>query len=250
VQEFGLWSSIKNLFGGRGEEPSRAAAPSAAPPTAPAQIAPITITGRRATERLGPPAGIERIAATAPAAPRFVPQPTVPELYPSWFINHLDPSRAGLEPSMIHNPTGGVERNDPDGNGWFNALRDGGARSHRGVDITVPNLEALVRSPIDGVITNNVGYVYTNDPSLNYVEIEGTGPYKGLRTRLLYVDGQNLRKGDRVVGGVTPLGPYQPRHALSRSGKMLPHVHVETYWQGNLMDPGNLLQRWESKRPK
>ncbi|MDX2225256.1 MAG: glycoside hydrolase family protein, partial [Rhodospirillaceae bacterium] len=93
VQEFGLWSSIKSLFGGRGNtpEPTAAVSPSPARPAAPPQIDSIPIAGRRNTERLGPPAGIERIAASGAAAPRFVPPTTALELEPTWRVDPPNP---------------------------------------------------------------------------------------------------------------------------------------------------------------
>ncbi|MDX2222771.1 MAG: hypothetical protein SFV21_08485 [Rhodospirillaceae bacterium] len=183
--------------------------------------------------------------------------PTVPELYPSWFINHLDPSRAGLEPSKIHNQPRGVERNDPDGFGWNDAPRAGGKRLHQGVDIKLADPSAPIVSPIDGKIVRR-GQAYPNanvqkDPRLaqyNSVHIQGTGPFKGMRAKLLYVDGQGPKIGDQVIGGVTPLGYYQGRHEISESGQMLPHVHLETFWNGRFVDPATLLPGWKSQRPK
>ncbi|MDX2222767.1 MAG: hypothetical protein SFV21_08465, partial [Rhodospirillaceae bacterium] len=88
MEEFGLWSSVKGLFGGRGDRPAPAAgvSPSTARPAPPPQIDPITIAGQRNTERLGPPAGIERIAASGPSAPRFVPAPHELNLSTSWDV--------------------------------------------------------------------------------------------------------------------------------------------------------------------
>ncbi|MCB2108788.1 MAG: glycoside hydrolase family protein [Rhodobacteraceae bacterium] len=84
---FWPWDKVKSWFGAGSPAASSPASPSTRPP----QINPIEISGRRSTERLGPPAGIERIAADP--VPVFRPDlgQGRPDLNPTWRVAPPNP---------------------------------------------------------------------------------------------------------------------------------------------------------------
>jgi len=118
---------------------------------------------------------------------------------------------------------GGIRGSDVKGNGAFDASR--GTRRHEGIDL-VANPGENVVSPVDGVV-RKTGYPYmlgdkkTPDPRFHSVEIE---PPDGNVTRLYYVK-PSVKVGDKVVGGVTPIGKVEdlaPKHPGITN-----HVHLE-----------------------
>lgn len=118
------------------------------------------------------------------------------------------------------NPTGAAPRgHDHFGSGAFGARRDGGSRSHEGVDFTAVARQA-VRAPISGYVTK-IGYAYGGDDSLRFVEI--TNPALGYIARTFYVDpsvqvGDVLRLGARI-GEAASLQSHYPG--------ITDHVHLE-----------------------
>lgn len=123
------------------------------------------------------------------------------------------------------NPTGGAPREHDDfGNGAFGARRDGGTRSHEGVDY-VAVAGQTAKAPISGYVTK-IGYAYADAPDLRFVEI--TNPALGYVARAFYVDpevevGQTLRLG-QPIGKVASLQAHYPG--------ITDHVHLE------IMEPG------------
>ena len=123
------------------------------------------------------------------------------------------------------NPTGAAPRgHDHFGDGGFGARRDGGSRSHEGVDYAAVADQA-VKAPISGFVTK-IGFAYAGDDSLRFVEI--TNPAIGYVARAFYVEpsvkvGDVLRLGE-VIGKAASLQSHYPG--------ITDHVHLE------IMRPG------------
>ena len=123
------------------------------------------------------------------------------------------------------NPTGGVPRgHDEFGEGQFGARRDGGSRSHEGVDyVAVAGQD--VRAPISGYVTK-IGLAYAGSPDLQFVEI--TNPALGYVARAFYVSpevrvGEVVRLGE-AIGRVESLQRHYPG--------ITDHVHLEVLQPG------------------
>ncbi|TCS13597.1 M23 family metallopeptidase [Caulobacter sp. BK020] len=123
------------------------------------------------------------------------------------------------------NPTGGVPRgHDEFGDGQFGARRDGGSRSHEGVDY-VATAGQDVKAPMSGYVTK-IGYAYAGDSGLTFVEI--TNPALGYVARAFYVKpsvevGQTVRLGETIGADQSLQGHYPG---------ITDHVHLE------VMQPG------------
>lgn len=123
------------------------------------------------------------------------------------------------------NPTGAAPRGHDDfGHGQFGARRDGGSRSHEGVDYTAV-VGQNVQAPISGYVTK-IGYAYAGAPDLKFVEI--TNPALGYVARAFYISpgvevGQTVRLG-QAIGRVESLQNHYPG--------ITDHVHLE------VMEPG------------
>ena len=123
------------------------------------------------------------------------------------------------------NPTGGVPRGHDDfGDGQFGARRDGGSRSHEGVDY-IAQAGQDVKAPISGYVTK-IGYAYAGSSDLKFVEI--TNPALGYVARAFYVTpgvevGQAVRLGDTIGQDQSLQGHYPG---------ITDHVHLE------VMEPG------------
>lgn len=157
-----------------------------------------------------------------------------------------------LKPRLptIHNPIGGTERNDDEGEGWFGASRAGGRRTHKGVDILGTPGDPVV-APFDGIIKRR-GWPYPGDQSLDLVEIEGAGDHQGLSATLYYVDRRGPKRGadtgTPVRAGRTILGLLQDVRKKHGSD-MKPHLHMEIRRHGEVIDPADVLPVWQSQRP-
>jgi hypothetical protein len=160
-------------------------------------------------------------------------------------------------PPRISNPTGGVERNDGSGNGWFGAGRSGNkGGAHFGTDITVAEDSQQIKAPIEGTVIER-NPVYGKNKLKDHPEyaqykgvtIKGTGPYEGLTTKMFYVDGKGPAIGSSVKAGDI-VGRSQNRHLIDDTGKMQNHVHLETWWKGQQVDPAGFLPNWQSQNPK
>lgn len=123
------------------------------------------------------------------------------------------------------NPTGAAPRGHDDfGQGQFGARRDGGSRSHEGVDYTAVAGQH-VQAPISGYVTK-IGYAYAGAADLKFVEI--TNPALGYVARAFYISpgvevGQTVRLG-QAIGRVASLQAHYPG--------ITDHVHLE------VMEPG------------
>lgn len=119
------------------------------------------------------------------------------------------------------------------GSGLYGVSRDGGARTHNGVDYCcVPHTEIL--SPVSGKVTK-VGYPYSNDLSFRYVEV--TEP-NGLAHRVFYLS-PRVTTGQDVIKGRTVLGESQDLTKRYPNG-MTNHVHYEVRRAGTYYNPENL----------
>lgn len=118
------------------------------------------------------------------------------------------------------NPTGAAPRGHDDfGDGEFGARRDGGSRSHEGVDYTAIAGQN-VHAPISGYVTK-IGYAYAGCADLKFVEI--TNPALGYVARAFYVSpdvevGQTVRLGQPIGAAESLQGRYRG---------ITDHVHLE-----------------------
>ncbi|MBO9707717.1 MAG: M23 family metallopeptidase [Caulobacter sp.] len=123
------------------------------------------------------------------------------------------------------NPTGAAPRGHDDfGDGRFGARRDGGSRSHEGVDY-VGAAGQDVHAPISGYVTK-IGYAYAGSSDLKFVEI--TNPALGYVARAFYVK-PGVEVGDSVRLG-QPIGTIESLQR--RYPGIINHVHLE------VMEPG------------
>lgn len=109
------------------------------------------------------------------------------------------------------------------GSGEWGASRDGGSRTHKGVDYCMwPG--SLFLCPMSGTVTK-LGYAYPDDlTQWRYVELV-EGEY---RARFFYItpsvaESQIVRKGD-------PLGTVEDLR--ERYNGITPHVHI-SLWRGS-----------------
>jgi RHS repeat-associated protein len=133
------------------------------------------------------------------------------------------------------NPTNGDVRGcDAKGCGNFGESRDGGSRSHDGLDYTgVPG--GNVYAVTSGTVTR-IGYAYSDNLSFRYVEIDAGN---GVVARELYVSpatgisvGVPVNAGD-VIGTQQSLAARYPG--------ITEHVHVEIRVNGTPVNPSTLI---------
>jgi len=141
------------------------------------------------------------------------------------------------------NPTGAAPRDhDNFGSGAYGARRDGGSRSHEGVDY-IAVADQAVRAPISGYVTK-IGYAYGGDDSLKFVEI--TNPALGYVARTFYIDpmvtvGEVVRLGAQI-GKAESLQSHYPG--------ITDHVHLEIMNAGQeRIDAGRVITARLVTRP-
>lgn len=124
-------------------------------------------------------------------------------------------------------------RNDEAGSGEFGSSRDGGARTHSGVDF-VSKPDSPVLAPVTGKVSK-LGYPYGNDLSYRYVQITDE---EGNAHRLFYVKpSKNLAIGQPVTQ-YDPIGTAQDVSRRYPDRGMTPHVHYEIKNNlGKFIDP-------------
>jgi murein DD-endopeptidase MepM/ murein hydrolase activator NlpD len=151
---------------------------------------------------------------------------------PVWVWEGKDVDGDGAADFM--NPTGkGVRGHDGYGHGHFGASRDGGGRSHEGVDYIAKAGQKVV-APISGYVTK-IGYAYAGD-SHRFVEI--TNPALKFEARVFYVDpsvkvGETVRLGDELG----TMDTLQKRYA-----GITDHVHMELMdRRGRRIDCGEVI---------
>jgi hypothetical protein len=157
-------------------------------------------------------ANVPDLSAMLPA-PAPVPMRTVTV----WVGKDLD----GDGRPDIADPTGNAPRGeDAYGEGCFHASRDGGGRTHEGVDYVAKAGQAVM-SPISGYVTH-IGLAYPGDQTLKYVEIEN--PALKLTARVFYVD-PDVAMGDAVEVG-RAIGRAHTLQRRYRHG-ITDHIHLE-----------------------
>jgi len=128
-----------------------------------------------------------------------------------------------------------IRGNDNYGSGYFGARRDGGKRTHVGVDaITVAGED--FHSRVAGSVSF-LGYPYADDLSYRYVQITDSN---GWQWRYYYVDpkgcvelGLKIKVGDKI-GTCQDLKPRYPNG-------MTQHVHFEIKVNKKHIDPTKYL---------
>lgn len=136
--------------------------------------------------------------------------------------------------TIFTNPTGkGIRGQDKFGSGSYGTRRDGGRRSHNGVDY-ISYAGQSIRAVIGGTITK-IGYPYANDMTFRYVEISNSN----YSVRHMYVlpasyiqKGSIVRSGD-VIGSSQSL--------LLRYPGITDHVHIEIKYKGGYIDPTSVI---------
>ncbi len=136
---------------------------------------------------------------------------------------------------VFHKVTSGpVRGTDKYGSGKFGVSRDGGKRSHQGLDLGALPGEKIL-SPIEGLVVREAR-PYANDPKYVGVVIDGTGEWKGYQVKMFYVKGIKLgrvRAGE-VVGTAQDLGKKYPG--------IINHVHLEVRLHGLVVSPAPMFE--------
>jgi hypothetical protein len=122
---------------------------------------------------------------------------------------------------LLFNPTGGVIRVDPAGDGHFGSKRE--SHTHAGIDLTIPTDN--VWSPIEGVLDRKA-YPYVSDLAWQGAYIIGSGRDLPFNVKMFYfvpdsdLVGKPLKRGQRVG---------TPQHISRRyQGQgMIDHIHFE-----------------------
>jgi murein DD-endopeptidase MepM/ murein hydrolase activator NlpD len=174
-------------------------------------------------------AGLRTSTATPPAFALFAGRD---EPEPVWIYEGRDIDGDGA--ADFANPTGEAPREHDDyGAGHFGASRDGGSREHAGVDYEAKAGQIVV-APISGYVTK-VGYCYSDEPGLRYVEIKN--PALKLSARVLYVRA-DVKVGETVRMG-TPIG--RAATLQDRYPGITDHVHLEIRRHGRTIDPERVI---------
>ena len=109
-------------------------------------------------------------------------------------------------------------------------LRGRGSSNFSAADCAVPP-KTVVFAPVSGVVTNVKSYKlygYIDDRRL---EIKPDG-WKHLRVVMIHITSVTAKKGDRVVGGVTPVATVRHLPFISTINRFVPvkkveHVHIQ-----------------------
>lgn len=149
-----------------------------------------------------------------------------------------------LTPPVV--PWQGTRQIDDFGAGGFGAPRDGGRRTHKGLDCLGKPGDEIV-ALFDARVWPPSGQAYTDGRcNLRSIHLLGTGPWLGMRAVLLYV-APDLHDDAKVAAGAH-LGRLQDVAAYHETtGKHMDnHTHLEVYELVNgvwkVRDPAPLLQ--------
>lgn len=131
--------------------------------------------------------------------------------------------------------SGNTRDRDAYGRGDFGVSRDGGARSHEGMDfVTAPGEE--IQAPIGGVV-KRVLYPYAGDTQLTGIEIVNEA---GQSAKIFYMSPLSVAVGMRVDAGDV-IGYAQDLH-VKYNATMTNHVHVEIRVSGKVVNPYKLMR--------
>ncbi|MCX7901191.1 MAG: M23 family metallopeptidase [Burkholderiaceae bacterium] len=128
-------------------------------------------------------------------------------------------------------------RSDSEGHGAFGARRDGGARTHAGLDLLVKPGDPIY-SPVHGRFIRS-GWPYANS-AMRMIVIQG----EGYEIKIMYAKPlPELQPGQRVIRGQR-IGTAQAVSTHYQRSAMRDHVHVEVrrVVGADLLDPATLLQ--------
>lgn len=118
---------------------------------------------------------------------------------------------------------------DAFGSGQPGSPRDGGRRSHGGIDI-IARPGARIYSPLEGEVIREAS-PYKDDPRMRGVLIRGHGEHQGWQVKLFYVLGL-------FSGGVSPGQVIGHAQDLSiKYPHITNHVHMEVLRNGMPVDP-------------
>ena len=137
-------------------------------------------------------------------------------------------------------PNARIRGKDDWGDGRYGASRtnsDNTVRKHKGLNIVATPGETVV-SPINGTYVRPAR-PYADDPRFSGIVIKGDD---GSEVKVLYVDpAQNLKPGDPVIAGKTPIGTSQDitkKYPASKTKKAITnHVHIQIKKDGQFIDP-------------
>ncbi len=122
---------------------------------------------------------------------------------------------------------------DPHGCGHFAASRKRNgvsvAGGHNGIDIIVVPDE-MIFAPMSGRVRTL--YVYSGSTAMKGVEISNGN----VKIKMFYVAPQSVSTGSEVLEGDI-IGYAQDIASYHNTPSMTPHIHVEVYVDGKLVDP-------------
>ena len=112
----------------------------------------------------------------------------------------------------------------------FDPFKNGQTRNHHGVDIAA-DIGTPIYAPADGVIQAATD-LYQNKPAYGTVVVLQTRG--GIQTLFSHLDAFDVQVGQRVTKG-------EQIATVGNSGRSTgPHVHIETYQNGTLIDPSSV----------
>ncbi|WP_417367254.1 hypothetical protein [Flavobacterium beibuense] len=123
---------------------------------------------------------------------------------------------------------------DAYGSGQYGSSRDGGVRTHKGIDIIVKPGEKIF-SPIKGNIIRQA-MPYGDDPSYKGIVLRGVEQWEGYELKIFYVEGlfSGTATEMQEIGNAQDLTIKYPR--------ITNHIHVEVKHKGVQIDPFTLWQ--------
>ncbi len=119
------------------------------------------------------------------------------------------------------------------GTGQYGGRRDGGARSHRGLDIVTKPQEKIF-APIDGDVVREA-IPYAKYPAMKGMVIRGKAAWSGYEVKIFYVEG--LFSGAVAAG--QHIG-YAQDISIKYPG-ITNHVHVEVRKNAVVINPGEIF---------
>lgn len=128
------------------------------------------------------------------------------------------------------NSTNKLRKCDAFGCGHFGASRNGGTRTHKGIDFIATENQSIY-APFDCKIVR-YGQPYADDSKYKLVEIESLdGVYKA---KIMYIKkihevGTKIKRGETLV--------YADNISKKYGSNMTNHVHFELYKNGTLTNP-------------
>lgn len=120
------------------------------------------------------------------------------------------------------------------GSGQYGSSRDGGTRTHDGIDIIVTAGEDI-SSPIKGTIVREA-VPYGSDPNYKGVVIKGTDEWVGYEIKIFYAEGLFSGKANlsQKIGVAQSISAKYPG--------ITDHIHLEVRVAGVLVDPFTIWQ--------